>query len=122
MSRSSKGVMKIFGDKFGGGSGGKDSSSSRGKSTAAPPPKKKTQEVSPDAQAMEVDALVSSISTRGPGKGKSFKVLKDSLSSVDKVKKIVEGGDLSEDDDAEVVTDSFDVKTCHEDILFRFIP
>src|SRR4051812_4807549 len=116
MSKSSKGVMKILGDKFGGGSGGKGSSSSRGKNMAAPPPKKKTQEVSPDAHAMEVDTLVSPVSTWGPGKGKSYKVLKDSLGPLDKVKRIVDGGNLSEDDDAEVVTDSFDVKTCPEDI------
>src|SRR5438270_648497 len=124
MAKSSKGVMKSLGEKLMGGMGGKGSSSNKDEGVKAPPPKKKTQEASPEVEAMEIDTLISSGATRGPGKGKSLLTLRESMKPLDKVKKMFDGEEVSEEgeeDDIDFVTDEYDITKCHENVLFSSI-
>src|SRR4051794_26995938 len=98
MSKSSKGIVKSLREKL---IGGKGSSSKRDKEVRVPPPKRVTRVASPEIEAMEVDIPTSSNGVLRLGRGKSLKILRESMSSLDKVRRIVDGGEVGEVEETE---------------------
>lgn len=129
MSKSAKNALKSLGGKMMGGKKDKGSSSQKEKvvvppSTAAALHKKKDsrlegERASLEAQAMEVDVPLSSPPSRSQGKGKSLKVLQETMKPVDKVRMMLDGVEVDEGgkDDGNFVTDEINFTKCHENVL-----
>src|SRR3954468_20691922 len=99
MSKSSKRIVKSLGEKIGGSKG---SSSKKDKEVRVPPPKKVTRVASPEIEAMEVDIPTSSSVARRPGKGKSLKVIRESMNPLDQVRRIIDGEEIGEVEETEL--------------------
>src|SRR4051812_49219846 len=117
MSKSSKGVLKIIGEKVMGGIGGKGSSSKKDKEGMSSPPAKKAKSVSSEVERVEVDTPMPSRGVHRPGKGKSLASFQVPKSSLKAVMDLMEGVEEEIEEAVEVL----DIETCHENDLPNLI-